>query len=344
MSSHSPASDAAAISADGIWLADRYDPANDAWHFRHTPREEHRAATFLTDEYLPPADRVPVPRKTALDAAASPAPLHFVFHSAYCCSTLLARAFDLPGKAMGLKEPVVLNDMVGWRRRGGDPRQVADVLSDSLRMLARPLEAGEAVIVKPSNVVNPMIGPMLSARPDAQALFLHAPLRGFLASIAKKGMWGRLWVRELMAGYAQDGAIGFGLDTTALLKLTDLQAAALGWLTQHAIFAQLAEQAPDRIRTLDSDSLLARPVESVAALYRHFGIAIDADEAERIATGPAFTRHSKDGSQFAAADRVREEASAVDLHADEIEKVALWAEATASHFGLSLDLPSPLLP
>ncbi len=116
------AADIAAVARDPLWFPDRYDPGHDAVHFRRLTRDDHRAATFLTDEYLP-ADgpRMVVRRAEAIAAAPVAGPVHYIFHSAFCCSTLLARAFDAPGAAMGLKEPVVLNDLIGWKGRGATP-------------------------------------------------------------------------------------------------------------------------------------------------------------------------------------------------------------------------------
>ena len=75
------------------------------------------------------------PAVDVVRAAARPATMHFIFHSAFCCSTVLARAFDIPGIAMGLKEPPIYNDIVGWRHRGGGPPGLdhleADVRGDA---------------------------------------------------------------------------------------------------------------------------------------------------------------------------------------------------------------------
>ena len=130
--------------------------------------------------------------------ALAPPPPRFIFHSAYCCSTMLARAFDLPGAAMGYKEPQILNDAVGLRLREGDPRQVAAALDAALWLLARPPARGEVAVIKPSNVVNPLIPAILALRPESRALLLHAPLEAFLGSVARKEIEGRAWVRELM--------------------------------------------------------------------------------------------------------------------------------------------------
>ena len=332
---------AATIVGDPLWFADRYDPGHDAVHFRYLPRAVHRAATFLTDDYLPADTPVVVlARADAMAAMAPPAPVHFIFHSAYCCSTLLARAFDLPGVAMGLKEPVLLNDLVGWKTRGGTPQAIAAVLDEGLDLLARPFAAREAVVIKPSNVVNGMASAMLTVRPAARALLLHAPLRTYLASIAKKGMWGRLWVRDLLVKQLADKMNWPGMTAPDYLGQTDLQVGAIGWLTQHALFARLAAKHPDRVRTLDSARLMADPAAAMAALGRLFGLALD---VPAIVAGPAFTRHSKSGDAFGAAARAGEERDAAALHADEIDKVAIWAEAVAASAGLDLDLPAPLL-
>ena len=331
----------AAVALDPLWLADRYDPGHDAFHFRQVSHADHRAATFLTDEYLPAgASTLVLRRSEAIAAAGEPGPVHFIFHSAYCCSTLLARAFDLPGAAMGLKEPVLLNDLVGWKHRGGAPAAIAAVLNDGLTLLARPFGPGEAVVIKPSNVVNSMAAAILTVRPEARALFLHAPLRTYLGSIAKKGMWGRLWVRDLLVKQLRDGMAWPGMTSEDYLGLTDLQAGAIGWLAQHALFARLAAKHAGRVRTLDSEALMADPAAAMSALGQLFAIDLD---AAAVVAGPAFTRHSKSGTAFSGGDRAGEHRDAADLHADEIDKVAIWAEAVAATANLSLTLPAPLL-
>ena len=172
--------DLSSVIGDGRWLAHRYDEAADAIQFRRLARDDHRRATFLTDAEIGDAPLTVAPRSECLAqvAAIAPPTPRFIFHSAYCCSTMLARAFDLPGAAMGLKEPQILNDAIGLRLRDGDPRQVAAALDAGLHLLARPLGAGEVNVIKPSNIVNPLIPAILALRPDARALLLHAPLAG----------------------------------------------------------------------------------------------------------------------------------------------------------------------
>jgi hypothetical protein len=325
------------------WLAHRYDERQDAIQFVAADRAQRASTPFLTDVNLPGATApVAVPRGEAMTAAPPPAPLHFIFHSAYCCSTLLAAALDLPGLSTSYKEPQLLNDMVGWRLRGAQPQALTAVLGDALTLLARPFEPGEACVVKPSNVVNGLIGPMLGMRLQARAIFLHAPLRSFITSIARKGMDGRLWVRELLSRQLTEGWVDLGFAPRDYLLHTDLQAAAVGWLAQQRLFAEIARRNPDRVRTLDSETLVRQPDRVLAATAKLFGLALD-DDKLRTAIDAHFTRNAKDGSRFEPGQRDADRQAGEALHADEIEKVTIWAEAVAAQANVPLTLPLPLL-
>jgi hypothetical protein len=329
---------------DPQWLAHRYDEAADAIRFLRCSREARAAAPFLTDEHLAGHPVAAMPRQTAAAAGgtAPVAPVGFIFHSAYCCSTLLANIFDLPGKAMALKEPQILNDMVGWRHRGADPAAVGAVLDTSLALLARPFAPGEAVIIKPSNVVNGLASAMLTLRPDAPAILLHAPLRAFITSIARKGMWGRLWVRELLSRQLTDGMVDLGFEPRDYLLHTDLQAAAVGWLAQQKLFAALIARWPDRVRSLNSETLVAGPAQAVTAATKLFSVNVAADVIDAAVT-VEFGRDAKSGATFDAGQRAAAQAAGEAIHAEEIDKVTAWAEAVAASAGVPMTLPTPLI-
>lgn len=323
---------------DAHWLAHRYDENADQFRFVHLTRAEHAAIPFLTDEHLGERAFVALDRQQAVRDAMPAGPVHFIFHSAFCCSTLLARALDAPGVAMALSEPVLLNDIVGWRHRHRpDGRQVAALLDQSLSLLARPWGKAEAVVLKPSNLLNPLAPAMMALRPDARAVLLRAPLSVFLGSIARKGLWGRLWVRELLVKYLREaGVIEFGLGPEDLLQLSDLQVAALCWLAQLRIFTQLEHRMPERVLSLHSDTLMADPRPVLGRINTLMQLGISAGKLGEIVSGPAFTRHSKSGESFDAAARAAEREDGLARHADEITMVIGWAEKLAASIGLRL--------
>lgn len=326
------------------WLAHRLDPSAGTIHFAAVPRSIRRRAPFLTEEELALSDpQTIVPRAAAPGLVAAAADAHFIFHSAYCCSTLLANALDRPGVASTLKEPVILNDVVGWRHRGADPAKVRMALDDTLSLLARPFLGDRCMIIKPSNVCNALAPAMLAIRPAARAVLLYAPLRAYLASIARKGMWGRLWVRDLLRKQLRDGIIDLGFDAEDYFLLTDIQVAAVGWLAQHRLFARLAEQFPERIRTLNSERLVENPQAALSALSVLFDLVLSPDDVKEIAGGRSFATNAKDGRPFGLRERVAEQTASQAEHADEIEKVAIWAEAIARASAISLTLPNALV-
>lgn len=331
--------------ADAEWLAHRYVESEDRVRLAKVPRARHAAIPFLTDACLGDLGTThDLDALTCLNNVA-PHPLHFLFHSAFCGSTMLVRALDRPGVAMGLSEPVILNDVVGFRRRGGERRAVARVADVATRLLARPFAPGEAVIVKPSNVVNPLAELLLALRGEARAVFLYAPLETFLISVARKGLACRAWVRELAEGYlTEDYFDPIGMTAQDLFRQSDLQVAASGWLAQHAHFTRLAGKlGPERLQTLDADKLTAEPRAALAAVTRHFGLSLDAQAVTELAAGPAFTRHSKSGKAYSAAARNEDYAAARAAYGEELDMVGVWAKAVAANAGISLAGPNPLL-
>lgn len=331
--------------SDAEWLAHRFIESEDRFRFIRVPRGDHAAIPFLTDDCLGQRTWGGDVQAAACLAPAGQAPLGFLFHSAFCGSTMLTRALDRPGLAMGLSEPVILNDVVGFRRRGADPRAVARAADAATRLLARPFAAGEAVIVKPSNVVNPLAELLLALRPQAPALFLYAPLESFLISVARKGLACRLWVRELLQGYLREGYVALGFEPEDYFRLSDLQVAAVGWLAQHAHFHRLAGVLGSaRLRSLDAERMTADPAAALAAAAGHFGLSLDPAAAAELAQGPAFTRHSKSGRAFSAPQRAAEYAAARAAYGEEIGLVLSWAGQVAAQAGIATEGPYPLLP
>ncbi|MGB6105118.1 MAG: hypothetical protein WBF88_14850 [Pusillimonas sp.] len=325
------------------WLAHRFDEATGDFRFVAYDRAERGAVPFLTDDHLPERSWRTLSRREA-QAIHQRAPVHFIFHSGFCCSTLLASCFDLPGLASAFSEPMILNDIVGWRLRGAPPDAVGATLTDALHLLGRPFPGDQAAIVKPSSVVNGLGAAMLAIQSQARAVVMHAPLGDFLISIAKKGLDGRHWVRELFVRLRSEGRMRtLGFTDVDFLGQTDLQIAAMAWLSQQAIFAELVARTPDRVRSLDSATFMAAPDRTVAETAGHFGLVLT--EAQLVTIRKeSLVRDSKSGRRFTAADRKKEYERMHALHGDEIDKVIAWTKEVAVNQGLTLNLAAPLLP
>jgi hypothetical protein len=237
---------------------------------------------------------------------------------------------------MALKEPQILNTLTEAVRTKSLSREMLDL---TIGLLARAFEGGERVVIKPSNVVNLLATGLLERDPGSNAIFLYAPLPRFLRSVADKGLWGRIFARQLFMTLRSDTGLTFGYSVEQLLELTDLQLAALAWLMHHAQAAALIARLPGRVRTLDSETFLARRAESLLAVASHLGLALSEAGAEEIVAGSVFETHSKKLGQSFDPDEPLQPKARVPIIEEEIEMVGAWAAQMASHNGILRELP-----
>ncbi len=335
----------AAILDDPAWLPHRL--VEDAsLQFVRLSHAERRALPFLDRRRIrEDAPRATIPLSDISGRTRPAADLHFIFHSAFSRSTLMARALDVDGVATVLREPQVLIDLVAALLPAcGVTETLRSDLDAILALLQRPETAGEAVIVKPSNFANPLIDSMLDLRPRSRALLMYAPLPAFLLAIVRRGPIRRSWARHFARLYRRHPQIDAAAAGDPLL-LTDLEAASLVWLNQQAHFARLArEMPPGRVATLDAEAFLAAPEPALLAAAALFGLPLDEAKAASIAAGPVFRRHSKrPGRLYRAEAAMREEARAKAAYGIEIERAVGWARALADRAGVPMTLPAPLL-
>lgn len=329
-----------AVLSDPNWFPHRFEAKSSTFEFVRIDRARHQKATFLDDEHIGgPLDRIAVPSDAVLTATSrAETRVHFIFHSAFACSTLMTRALDYPREAVGLKEPAILNDLANLARRGSLARPILDA---ALALLGRPFGPGEAIVIKASNVANFLIDDILALRPKARVLLLYAPLKDFLLSVAGKGMFGRIWARRTFTLLQGDGLFDAGFSETEKFEQTDLQIAALAWLAHQAQFAMIGRRYADRVRAIDSKSLLANKVAVIGAASHLFGLSVD---CERVAHGPVFTDHSKEiGRAFDADERVRQHNATHLSHGEEIDMIVDWSEAVTRHVGVSIRPGRPSL-
>lgn len=337
-----------AYASDPAWLPHIYDPDRDAFVFARLPRELQQRLTFLDARFVPQAALSPAVPASALptdvirDAAR---PMHFIFHSAFCCSTVLTRALDIPGVSMGLKEPSVLAYLGGYFATGLRAPSAERALSLSLDLLSRPLAVGETQITKPSNACNHMIARMMAARPDAKAIFLYSDLDAFLRATARRGAEGGSFARQLYGQFAHEIPLRLPKEESDPARLSDLQVAAQTWLMQIAVFASLAERfGPERVRILNSAALLARKAETMRAATRFLGLDVNEARIGAIVDGPAFSQHGKSPNVAFNTDAYRAQHQAAGAaHATEIGAALTWARRVSPLAHVPLSLTETLL-
>lgn len=326
------------LAADPCWLPHAFDPARNVLIFKRLPRERLGASAFLADIARESGFESAEVSLAALVSAAPSvsAPVTFIFHTAFCRSTLLVRALEVPGISTGLSEPGIIASLAG----AGPAGQAA--LAPVAALLARPWGTGEAVFIKPTNHANMLAPALMRALPQSRAVLMTNPLPSFLAAVVRKGMMGRRWGRQLYLEMMSYAGMDLGLDGREQFLMTDLQATGLAWFLNQRFLAAMVQNFGERVRVLDGDAFGRDPAATLARAYGFAGHAVSPEQIAAIATGPVFARDAKTGEDYAAKAARDAEATRSSVTEDEIAKVGEWVGMIARQAGLSVPLAQTL--
>ncbi|ANP44663.1 hypothetical protein [Candidatus Viadribacter manganicus] len=319
---------------EAAWVPHNYDPRQDELTFAYLPRQAQRAIPFLDPRFIKRSDESPgikiaqLPehkiRKTA-------GPLHFIFHTGFCCSTLLTRALDIPGVSMGLKEPAVLASFAEYWSNSRRSVGAFEALSVALDLLSRPLAPGETQVVKPSTSVNHIIPQILHARQDCKAILLYSSLDTFLRAIARRGVEGRVYARQMYRQFAPVNPLETGYSDDDAMLFSDLQIAAQAWLMQISFLEQITKRfGIGRVRVLDAETFLSDPGGALTQVGAFFDLALTLDRAQQVAASSIFREHAKElGRSFDAIAHKTQHEEAGAAHREELMMAKDWARALA---------------
>jgi hypothetical protein len=283
-------------------------------------------------DFLDIASGARMPAQKSLPAAAAfkfvtddrqAARVNFIWHTAYCCSTAIATALDVPGRNLSLFEPQILIS-VAQARRQADRLQRGDIswLSDAVfRLLSRPYADG-AVTIKPAPVSN-YLAADAAAKTLGKMLFLYSDCRSFLIASMRYGENRRRTVRYLFQEIRNDGAASERWTAESVAGLTDLEIAGLTWQLQIARFAEHLKRLGPRAASLDCDAFLADPKGVLAAIWRFLDIPGVPEESELFQKPDFVNRHAKypDETFTLAARRTRDDAIDPRIR-EEIDRIA----------------------
>lgn len=315
------------------------------------PEQLYRTVNFLDDREIPMDGVRDVPLDAAIRALDAmnlpPRPLHWIFHVAFCGSTLVSRCLERLPAAFVLKEPFAVHDMGDRKRHCNDDPATAVGWRDSLRLLisllGRTYRDEQVAIVKPTDASTHLMGDVLALNSRSRALFQYVGVEEFLlAMLGDRVRMG--FVRERL----QDLAVLFPDESAfrrdAWQSLPDASQATCLWLLHLRLYAKFAGSAAgDRCRSLDFARFLRDPHESLAAVARFFGLGFSPREIEAaIATSMAV--HSKEPrTAFSTADRAARLKSAAGTHRHEIDASLAWARRRFPDFD-ALHAPPNALP
>jgi Sulfotransferase domain len=221
--------------------------------------------------------------------------VHYILNSAYCCSTLLARYFELLPSCFVLKEPRLLSQVAVMERQPDLPWE--PVFDLCTRLLCRTYQPAQSVVMKPVDCCSLIGEQLLAQNPKASLTFLMIPLRQFLLSILKSGER-RDWVRMRMRTVFKDRGGCPALADVEVESLGVAEAAACLWLTHRWLAEQLISGPnSSRVLLVDGQQLADDPAPILRAIARISGIDIGEVQVQELVDHPSTRKYSKDASR-----------------------------------------------
>src|SRR5512143_2259517 len=157
--------------ATPAFFPSRIDAQRNTMLFVQTSRESLRQSTFFDQRAILSGRRTLLADIPRLRDRQPQCPLHFIFHGAFCGSTLLARYFEHLPHCLVLKEPAILGQLATTRSS-----YAADLwdewLAVSLAMLARGFPSDTAVLVKAPDMANELAEVILDRSAATRIIFL----------------------------------------------------------------------------------------------------------------------------------------------------------------------------
>lgn len=339
------------ILADPAWFPACLDPKNGVVEFVRTDRADLSRASFLDNRW----DRagreqnsVPVDDlRVAFSNLADPPQLNFIWHTAFCCSTVISRALDVPERNLSLKEPDVLTTLADVKRAMKDTGGLPPYLPQAVfALLARRSRRGEAILVKPSNVANFLL-PEAARITQGRALMLYSDCATFLASVIDRGEDRRAHIRRVFEKIVRDQISGNRRwSVEKLFPLTDLQIAALSWHLQISELASaMSSSWANRAASLDCDAFLAEPAKTLAEIDRFLVLGLGQEHIADVVDETLLMRDAK-GERETPFDisKRRNQWNALGRQSQrEIESVVTWSCEAFKASATEPPLPRPLM-
>ncbi len=309
---------------DPRWLAIDLDVARERYSMIRIDAQTLAQSSFLdTRIEMPPADITHVALAEVQRARLDVPPPAWLWHTSFCCSTLLARMLHLTPWQVCLKEPLSLRRLGDARLAGID---VDRFLAPTVALLSRPWHADGAVVIKPTHAALNVAEDLMRVTPGSRALVITSTLRDFLVSNLKKTVETQSRVALLADRALRATELRHRLAADAFQPPDLLCCVALQWAAQQELLFEIEQRlGPTRLRWLQENDLLAampRTVRDVAdwlrlpapwrALESHV-----ADAGRRNAKALA--------ADYGPARRAREAMLVMQLHGAAIDKAMDWA-------------------
>lgn len=306
------------------------DFENNALHFLHMSRESYRNSVFLdvrTQHLGDPIQKVNLDDvlRASVSNGAKSRRVHYVLNTAFCCSTLLARYFELFPDCFVLKEPSMLTQLATVEP--GSVSRWEDLFDVCVKLLSRPYLESERPVIKVHEACN-VLGNRLLQDPEITITFLSTPVRRFVLSVLKEE-FRREWVRRRVNQMSQRHEFAELFQDLDVAGLSDAQVACCMWLANHLQSQSLcSSDGCERVLVLNGDDVADRPLQTLTRIAKAGGFDVSEQQLDAIVSHPSVFRYSKNSSiPFNAASRNQEMEQSDQQWGEEAQVAIHWMEA-----------------
>lgn len=190
-----------------------------------------------------------------------------IFHTAFCGSTLMSQALSAVFNVLSLREPEPLSNLLELFRSPLRTEDYKDHWLDTvLKLLSKRHQPETVTVVKTNDYSNPMMIEILNRYSQTPSLFMYTPLDEFVAGCLK-AQNRRDWIKSRYHSTLPHTKQLFAQSPGA--SPIDEQAygemAAFYWSYNIVLFFQAWRAHPERIRSLDFNTMLNNPLQTIAA-------------------------------------------------------------------------------
>jgi hypothetical protein len=237
---------------------------------------DYRRASFLDPRGFPADARIWQASLSDLMVAFDAAELRgrwcYLFHTGFCCSTLLSRCLEAFSDLFVLREPMSLHGLEdqisgiggGWSRERWDAALVL-----LMGLLTRTWTTGQSPVIKSDCV---LLFPTLLQSYPGPCIVLSCGVRDFIASVLgcpTRRAWASRRLSQMMkTAPIMNLQVSFDLPTPP----NPAESAALLWWWQNRIFREAASAYPTvRMYFLSAEGFLENPAAHLAASLKTLG-------------------------------------------------------------------------
>lgn len=320
------------------YLAYKFNFNTENVEFLPIDRNEIRQVSALKHSFIDPERQliaVPLsellPLLDSANQSLADNPPRFIFHTAFCASTFLARCLDVDGTSISLKEPQILLDAANAKRLNWQSKTTGifyrDLLQLGLLLLQKHAAPSEKLIIKPINSINNIIPELLKITGPTKSLMLYTDARNFILSTLKKAEGGKQTIRSMFDLIRCDFPHLSNLQLTHAIHMTDLRVIMTLWRLQieQAEAALHQFSSGNEMASLYGENLIKSPLKALHAANQYLGLGISAAQIDTLVKSDKLSADAKnEGEQFSVQKRQETYQVLEDFFGEDLDNGLGW--------------------